>query len=185
MTTSNLRRASIHIGGIYASQKPAVVRTLLGSCVSACLYDPQSRIGGMNHFLLPHTTDEQAEVARYGIHAMELLINRIMTLGGNRRRLRAKAFGGANLLSFRGIKVGSTNSVFVREFLRVEGIPLTAERLEGTLPLAVQFFTATGKAWIKPVQTSALAILARDEEHFAKRFTSDCAPEVGNDVTLF
>ncbi|MGA2401571.1 MAG: chemotaxis protein CheD [Syntrophobacteraceae bacterium] len=90
----------IHIGGLHASKEPAVIDTVLGSCVAVCLHDAVERIGGMNHILLPG----EAELthfdtsARYGINAMELLINTIATLGGNRRRIAAKAFGGAHIL---------------------------------------------------------------------------------------
>ena len=77
---------SIHIGGFHASRNPAVIETLLGSCVAVCLYDPVARIGGMNHILLPGKADLKHfdNVARYAINAMELLINRVMTLGGKR-----------------------------------------------------------------------------------------------------
>jgi chemotaxis receptor (MCP) glutamine deamidase CheD len=185
MTTHSVRHASIHIGGIFASREPSVVRTVLGSCVAACLYDPQTGIGGMNHFMLPAGSNQEAEASRYGIHAMELLINKIMGLGGDRRRLRAKAFGGADLMGFGGIKIGAKNSAFVREFLSIEGIPLTAQRLGGQQALAVHFLTETAKAMVRPLQGSALAALARDEERFGKQIIHKPAPEREEDITLF
>ena len=77
-----VKEVSIHIGGVFASREPAVVRTVLGSCVSACLFDPLTNVGGMNHFMLP-TGDQGGDLpTRYGINAMEMLINEIMKLGG-------------------------------------------------------------------------------------------------------
>lgn len=95
------KEVSIHIGELYASKNPAVVHTLLGSCVAVCMFDPIKRIGGMNHILLPGNGDlkDFSDSTRYGINAMELLINMIMNLGGNRNRLVAKAFGGGNILA--------------------------------------------------------------------------------------
>jgi chemotaxis receptor (MCP) glutamine deamidase CheD len=185
MNRHRSRHTSIHIGGVFASREPAVVRTVLGSCVAACLYDPQTGIGGMNHFMLPNGSGAAADASRYGVHAMELLINRIMTLGGDRRRLRAKAFGGADLLGFNGIKVGSKNAAFVREFLSTEGIPITAQRLGGQDPLAVYFITETAKALVRPLTRSSVSHLVRDEQRFVEQSAHHPEPARDDDVTLF
>ena len=101
MDTSEYMRKqiSIHIGGYHASREPSVIHTVLGSCVAVCLFDPVNRVGGMNHILLPGKADmRHFDVsARYGINAMELLINKMMQLGGSRNRFLAKVFGGAHL----------------------------------------------------------------------------------------
>ena len=93
------KKVSIHIGGLYATRNSTVIETVLGSCVATCLFDPASRIGGMNHIFLPEKPNIKcfSENARYGINAMELLINRIMDLGGCRQRIVAKIFGGSHL----------------------------------------------------------------------------------------
>src|SRR5580658_1230516 len=119
----------IHIGQILADSKPLAIRTILGSCVSACLYDPITHIGGANHILLPsdELTDPSRLEARFGVHAMELLINAMMQLGADRRRLVAKAFGGANVLAgMSSPTVGERNVSFVKDFLKTEGIRLTS-----------------------------------------------------------
>ena len=86
------RRPRRHIiaGELFAARRPTEISTSLGSCVAACLFDPESKIGGMNHFMLPARTLNEGASARYGVHAMELLINEIMKRGGDRRRLRAR-----------------------------------------------------------------------------------------------
>ncbi|MHA7833854.1 MAG: hypothetical protein ACX94A_05145, partial [Algiphilus sp.] len=103
-----------------------VLATTLGSCVAACIYEESdSGIGGMNHFLLP--SGDQAS-GRYGVYAMELLINDVLKLGARRDRLRAKVFGGgAVLAAVTSIDVGRQNATFVKRFLATEGIPITGE----------------------------------------------------------
>lgn len=122
-----------------------VLATILGSCVSACLQDPVARIGGMNHFLLPGDLDEAEAGERLGVHAMELLINALLSAGASRRRLQAKVFGGANL-NMGLADIGSSNATFARQFLRREGIAVVAECLGGRLGRRVQFWPVTGRA---------------------------------------
>jgi chemotaxis receptor (MCP) glutamine deamidase CheD len=149
--TPGIQETSIHIGGVFASRAPAVVRTVLGSCVSACLFDPLVNVGGMNHFMLPDGDQDGDQPTRYGINAMEVLINEIMKLGGERRRLRAKVFGAGHVLNIQsvGIAVPQRNALFVKEFLATEKIPILSQRLGGVNPLQVHFFTHAGKALIR------------------------------------
>lgn len=158
------RRREIIAGEFFAARQPTVVSTILGSCVAACLFDPEARIGGLNHFMLPFHVSDLALSARYGVHAMELLINEIMKLGGDRRRLRAKVFGGANVFRFADSpwNVGRCNAEFVRKFLETENIPVVAQRLGGEEPLRVHFVTDTGKAFVKAIAHSK-SILEREQ----------------------
>jgi chemotaxis protein CheD len=143
-------RISIDPGEYYSTGKPGVISTLLGSCVAACLYDRQNKLIGMNHFMLSNTRYSRdmpihvSEAGRYGIHAMELLINDMMSKGTNRRLLRAKIFGGATLMyreseSSNFFCVGQVNCKFIREFLDGEGIPVDAEDLGGDFGRVIHF----------------------------------------------
>jgi len=172
-------------GEYHASREPTEVRTVLGSCVGACLFDPVTRIGGMTHFMLPYQNRDMVVSARYGVHAMELLINEIMKLGGDRRRLEAKAFGGANVLRSPGasLNVGQRNATFIRQFLKTEGIPLVAERLGGENPLRVHFSTDTGRAMVK-VLDNQFSIVERETRYSALAAAQISNPPRGN-VTLF
>jgi len=142
-------------GQYYAGAEDGLIVTVLGSCVSACLWDPVHRIGGMNHFLLPgrgrqaQAPDAQ-EPARLGVYAMEVLINRMLRLGAERGRLVAKVFGGGSVLEgMEALNIGSQNGSFVLDFLREEGIPVAAQDLYDTCPRKVYFFSATGKVLVK------------------------------------
>jgi chemotaxis protein CheD len=120
--------------------------TVLGSCVAACLWDPEAGIGGMNHFLLAQSQPGSAAGdIRYGVHAMEMLINALLRAGASRNRLQAKLFGGAKIATnLRDI--GASNAAFARQFLRDEGIACVAESLGGTQARRVIFQPVTGKA---------------------------------------
>ena len=106
MPRLGLPRVEVNPGARYVASTAVDIKTLLGSCIAACLYDPSAGVAGLNHFLLaaprysrsmPYT---ETDAGRYGIHAMELLINDMLKLGATRAGLRAKIFGGASMLSF-------------------------------------------------------------------------------------
>lgn len=122
-----------------------VISTILGSCVSCCLWDPVAGVGGMNHMLLTVTSGDAQGCNLVGINAMELLINDILKLGGHRSRLRAKAFGGARMVA--GLSdIGKLNSQFTLEFLQKEGIPCDSRSLGGENARHILFWPATGRA---------------------------------------
>jgi len=150
------QQITLHIGEYYGSAEPVIIKTLLGSCVAVCLFDPAMNIGGMNHIYLPGRADlKHFDVsARFGINAMELLINRILSLGGDWGRLVAKAFGGANVFPGFSIEnsIGRKISEFVRTFLETEGIPLVGSSLGGAHGRQVFFHTDTGDVFIKKIQ---------------------------------
>jgi len=123
-----------------------VMSTVLGSCVATCLYDPEARIGGMNHFLLaePLETKGEAEFDRsYGLFLMELLINEMLKLGAVKSRLKARIYGGANMASGLG-PIGTTNVAFARQFLRTEKIDTVFEDVEGKWARRIEFRPSAG-----------------------------------------
>lgn len=141
-------------GEYYAMAKAGLVVTVLGSCVAACIRDPATGIGGMNHFLLPESgAAEQGRSARYGAFAMELLINELLSMGAQRSRLEAKVFGGGNVIAGMVTNdVGRRNAEFVDEYLAREGIKVVARDLMGTLPRKVYFFPDTGQVLVKKLR---------------------------------
>jgi chemotaxis protein CheD len=175
---SDVKRTIIYIGGVFASRQPAAVSTVLGSCVSACLFDPAAKVGG----------DEGDLPTRYGVHAMEMLINQVMKLGGDRRRFQAKVFGGGHVLRFRSsaITVPEKNKRFIKEFLSTENIPIVGQRLGGTNPLQVYFLTHTGQAFAKPLGVEIVEKIATDELQYleVERSKQQSQPPTDN-VTLF
>lgn len=185
METTHIPQRSIIVGEVFASDSPAMVSTVLGSCVAACLFDPLTGVGGMNHFMLPDA-HRNTTSASFGIHAMELLINKIMNLGGDRRRLQAKVFGGGNVLALHGaqLQIGQRNVAFVLQFLDDEGIPLVAKRVGGNCGVKLCFFTHTAKALVKPLPNRVLDDTLKSEVQYLRKATAKPQP-VENAVTLF
>lgn len=175
---------SLYVGGVFASREPANVRTILGSCIAVCLYDPVARAGGMNHFLLPAAKDEDGfEVARFGVHAMDTLIGELqMRHKADRRRLVAKVFGGAHVLDMAhsSESVPERNIRFIRGFLRDEDIRVVGEDLGGTWPRLVIFNCAEGRARVKRMVGTRVIDALRSQETTARKET----PHYGS-VDLF
>jgi len=139
--TIHIIQGELHTTG----EENVILTTLLGSCVAVCLHDPVSRVGGMNHFLLPGNAGVSGGNISHGVHSMELLINRIIRLGGRKDRMVARVFGGANMLN-NGISVGERNGKFALEFLQAEEIEVLGESLGGNQARRIRFRPDTGKA---------------------------------------
>lgn len=171
-------RITIGPGEYHACQQKPIFSTILGSCVATCLWDPVHHVMGMNHFLLANTKSQRqepllfSEAGRYGIHAMELLINAMLKKGAERKYLQAKAFGGCNLIDSKGkavlpFTIGQHNSQFVVEFLKQEGIPLIASSLGGA-DARVVYFTPDDNfsVYVKRIGRQNQQTLAKQEKAF-------------------
>lgn len=174
-------------GEYYVTSGDKLIVTVLGSCVAVCLRDKITGIGGMNHFLLPNDGSNETglltESARYGVYAMELLVNHLLKMGVSRSRFEAKVFGGGNVL--RGMtvnNVGQRNAEFVLDYLQVEQIPVVARDLLGEFPRKVYFFPDTGQVLVKKIKTLHNSTISDRESEYRMRvkFT----PKSG-DVELF
>lgn len=186
--TFDLDAAKISPGEYYYTDKNMLIVTVLGSCVSACIRDTISGIGGMNHFMLPDGAKSDrdnpvSESMRYGTYAMEVLINQLLRNGARRENLEAKIFGGGNVLrSFTTNNVGDRNADFVKRYLKDEGIRVTGEDLLDIYPRKVYFFPKTGKVLVKKLkQLNNYTLVKREEAYSSKLKTND----VGGEVDLF
>ena len=186
-SSSSIPTVTIHVGGIYASDEAVKIKTLLGSCISACMYDPSTRIGGMNHFLLPGELDSLDLSTRYGINAMEMLINEMMKLGANRLKLQAKVFGGADIFraNHKLMMVGKRNIQFILEFLGTENIPIINERLGGNQGLIVCYVAQTFEVFVKPISTDRYKQQEEEEDKFYKKVSSELVHRDSSNITLF
>jgi len=172
----HLPRIEVQPGEQFCARNPYDIKTLLGSCVAACLYDDEAGIAGLNHFLLAAPRYARSmpltvtEAGRYGIHAMELLINAMMKLGASRKRLKAKVFGGASVLGLsaadRFICVNEVNQRFIKEFLETEAIPLLSEDLGGIQGRVIHFHTDTFKVYRRFIKKGALEGVVAEEQRY-------------------
>lgn len=175
-------------GEAYVSVAPTeLITTVLGSCVSACVWSPSTGIGGMNHFMLPDGDRDRgwgpvtSSATRYGTYAMEFLITELLKLGAPRDDLHIKVFGGGRVMA--GMSdVGARNIAFMRQFLRDEGLTLVAEDVGGPWPRKVVFFPASGRARVKKLVSLHNNTLLEREQDYRRRLEND---PVAGDVELF
>lgn len=151
-------------GEYFVYHEDVLIMTTLGSCIAACLWDRNARIGGMNHFMLPEGTGNGMDSGRYGSFAMELLINEMLKKGASRLTLEAKVFGGGAVISgMSTLNVGERNTQFVMDYLKTERIPVVSKDVMEIYPRKVCFFPASGKAMVKRLApTHPEALVAQD-----------------------
>lgn len=128
--------------------------TVLGSCVALCLFDPEARVGGMNHFLLAQPPADMPPAAvdeHYGTYLMELLVNQMLGRGARKAGLKAHLYGGANV-NRNMMRIGTANADFARGFLQREGIELVRSDLGGTAARRVDFRPASGQVRCRTVE---------------------------------
>jgi len=129
---------------LVSSDPQDVLSTILGSCVAAFLRDPVAGVGGLNHFLLPGNNPSDRNAMKYGLNAMELLINTLLRAGARRDRLEGKLFGGGRMVP--GLTdIGAANGVFAVNFLRREGIRYLGGSLGGDYGRKIRVWPVTGK----------------------------------------
>ncbi len=132
---------------LFASKEPYVVQTILGSCVAICLYDPKTKIGGINHYMLPTWNGNDLASPKYGNIAVERLINRMLQLGSKLENIEAKIFGGGDLISTDKsvMLIGERNIRIARVLLEEKNIPIVASSTGGRKGRKILFFTETGE----------------------------------------
>ncbi|MBI5380638.1 MAG: chemotaxis protein CheD [Opitutae bacterium] len=139
--------AVLWAGDIVVETKPVRMNTVLGSCVSVCLYDAQRQFGGMNHYLVPRG----GQTANHGEWAVANLIERMCALGSSPRAMQAKIFGGGSPLKLANetYAVGSNNVAVAHTVLEQHGIPIVAERVGHNGGLRLFFENWTGTVWLR------------------------------------
>jgi chemotaxis protein CheD len=184
--------AKILPGEFYMTTDNVAISTTLGSCISACIWDYKTGIGGMNHFMLPMTNKEihavnwgqrglVTDATRYGNYAMEHLINMILSCGGGRENLRAKVFGGGNVLRQKS-DVGQRNLTFALSYLQIENIPVENSDLGNIYPRKVIFHPASGRALVKRLEHINNDTIIKRESDYRSRMDHN---DISGDVELF
>lgn len=187
----NVPAAKIMPGEFYVSRSGEMIVTVLGSCVAACIRDKQLGIGGMNHFMLPqeteHSTDswggKASHASRYGNWAMEYLINAILKLGGTRRNLEIKIFGGANVMKNMS-DIGARNVEFVKRYLYEENFEIAAQDVGTIYPRKVLYFPDTGAVKVRKLVEVTNETVIERERQYGRGLVEKSAPDSGS-VELF
>jgi chemotaxis protein CheD len=163
-------------GEYFVTSKPdEVLVTVLGSCVAACIRDPQRRIGGMNHFMLPHSKGGNwggdMQSTRFGNFAMEKLINELMKAGCSRSSLEIKVFGGGNVTDTQNA-IGTENCRFIMRYLESEGLRCSVQDLGGLLPRRIHYYPETGRVIRRLLGSGESKAVAREETEYVSRLST-------------
>lgn len=150
--------AKIIPGEFYITRHSEMITTVLGSCISVCVYDLEEGIGGMNHFMLPGLGSEGISndwhvngCGRYGDLAMKNLLNGMLKHGAKRQNLKIKVFGGGQILRSKG-DVGGRNIEFINEYIAHKNLVVTGMNVGDDLPRKVNFYPQSGKVMVKKLE---------------------------------
>lgn len=170
-----------------------VIATVLGSCISVCLKDRKTGIAGMNHFMLPGDVRSEdiflSASAKYGMFAMEQLINEMIKRNGSKKDFEAKVFGGGHVLNFRKTdgNVPESNIEFVRAFLNMEQISIVKQDVGGFSGRKILFFPDTAKVLLKRIDQSIDSKIIEAEQSYKTKLFKEKEKfqQAGGDLTLF
>lgn len=185
----------IQPGEVYVTSERELIATGLGSCISACVWDPFIELGGMNHFMLPlgdsddidnwDPTQWRSKAARYGNYAMEILINTLIQQGAVKSRLQVKLFGGGMVMGMgKQANIGQKNIEFIKNYIKNEGLHLVSEDLGSEYPRKVVFDPITGKAWVKKLRGYRGEVEA-EENSYKRRLIHEAEQNNSNSAELF
>lgn len=149
-----MKRVILNIGDVIVSREPAILETVLGSCVAVCLWSERLRIGGMNHFMLPKMEDRMKDPLYYGPESIQRLLNLFVKMGIPGSSLKAKVFGGGLVMKgfHERFDVGRENVLLAKEVLARQGVPIMNELTGKEYGIKVLFHSATGRALVKKIQ---------------------------------
>ncbi|MDI6728827.1 MAG: chemotaxis protein CheD [Thermodesulfovibrionales bacterium] len=149
-----MRKITLNIGDIVVCREPAVLETVLGSCVSVCLYDESLKAGGMNHFMVPYVMSGLKNPAYSGQESIKRLVEDFVSIGANSSYIKAKVFGGGKVTKGMGedLDVGAENVKTAKEMLKKYGIPIVKELLCPEFAVKIVFYTATGRVFVKKLE---------------------------------
>lgn len=177
----NVEACKVLPGEYFVYDEDIVIQTVLGSCVAACIADRGVGVGGMNHFLLPDGDDSSA---RYGVNAMEVLINDLLKRGARRGSLEAKVFGGAAVIQgMTHLNVGKQNVDFVERFLIQERIPIVSKDVLDNTPRKVCYFPKSARAMVKKLAPATVSVVVDEEVSYQRSLRKTVVK--GGSVDLF
>jgi chemotaxis protein CheD len=154
MMENNLPVHFLYPAELFVSKTPHQINTILGSCVAVCLFDPVLKIGGINHYMLPYWNGQGLASPKYGNIAIEKLLDKLISLGSNKNNLKAKIFGGGEVIETQVVQfhIGARNIEVAKLLLEEKKIPIISSSVGGKLGRKIEFITSTGEVRQKYVQ---------------------------------
>lgn len=146
-----LNKHYLYPSTIFVNKDPYKVVTVLGSCISICLYDTRLKVGGINHYMLPLWNGNGLASPKYGNVAIKKLIKLMESVGCTKKDMIAKVFGGANQINS-SVKIGDRNAQIAVDLMKEEGIKIVAKSVGGTIGRKIIFDTFTSEVMMKYVK---------------------------------
>jgi chemotaxis protein CheD len=182
----------IYPGEYYVSSQD-IIATVLGSCIAVCIKDKKTGIAGMNHFMLPGDARSEdiflSSSAKYGMFAMEQLLNDMIKKNGSKKDFEAKVFGGGHVLNFRKTdgNVPESNIEFVKAFLNMEQISIVKQDVGGYTGRKILFFSDTSRVLLKRLTSTVDSQLIKAEQSYKTKLFKEKEKfqNAGGDLTLF
>jgi len=145
-------------GEFIISKKPHEVTTLLGSCVTVCLYSRSAKFGGMNHYMLPSSATGERH-AKYGDYAIQTIVQFLERGAGSLKGAEAMVFGGANVVGaiISGAQIGIKNVETARNMLKEYNIPITKEVVGGNTGMKIRYQTWDNQVAYRYIERSQFA----------------------------
>lgn len=179
--------------GEYHVSSQDIIATVLGSCIAVCIKDTKTGIAGMNHFMLPGDVRSEdiflSSSAKYGMFAMEQLLNEMIKKNGSKKHFEAKVFGGGHVLNFRKTdgNVPESNIEFVKAFLKMEQISIVKQDVGGYTGRKILFFPDTAKVLLKRLVSTVDSQIIKAEQSYKNKLFEDNEKlqHTGGDLTLF
>ena len=186
-TKFNKHSTNLAPGEYFVSGDDIIINTVLGSCVAVALHDPKLEISGLNHFMLAesnfqHRNESFFNIERYGLYAMEAVLNDMIKLGCKKERLRAKIFGGSSVFETRNkSNIGPANIEFAELFLKTEKIPIVNSDTGGEQARRIYLFPRTFKVLLRRILPTRE--LSRQMQDYTEKLEHDAG--IGSKTVLF
>lgn len=165
------KRVFLLPGEIAISKQPAIIATLLGSCVAVCLYNKKLRFGGMNHFMLPSGSGGMLP-GKYGEYATTKLIETMLKADRIKSSIEARVYGGSAVVGHlsAGMNIGKRNIKTAINILKAYEIKIVEKKTGGDTGMKIFFDNYTGEVEHRNIQKSEHAQQLSDKkQEFKKR----------------
>lgn len=158
-------------GEYFVTRKPMTLVTVLGSCVSVCLWNEANKLAAMNHFVFPEGEDQSANSkGRYGNSAMDIITRSLFAVDAEKSHYKAKLFGGASPLKTdigNATNIGQRNIEAAEKYLAEQGIPVVEKITGSKKGYRIYFDTASGN-----VKTEEIVSAADQEKELQKNIAA-------------
>lgn len=133
-------------GELIVTDQPMKISTVLGSCISVCMYYRNTQIAGMNHYIMPLNSNNDSNILRYGNTSLAEMLKRMNYYGAKTNKIEAYVFGGSAMFAkgSNTFRVGERNTEIALCFLKAHSIYIHNIETGGVTGRKIVFDTSAG-----------------------------------------